>query len=47
VINTHDRPHEGDKVPNENQVKVAKIQMRDVTRTWWLAEEARLEKPIS
>jgi len=33
--------------PSENQVKVVKIQLKDVTRTWWLAEEARLEKPIS
>ena len=28
-------------------MKVAKIQLKDVARTWWLAEEARLEKPIS
>ena len=26
---------------------MVKIQLRDVARTWWLAEEARLEKPIS
>jgi len=25
---------------------VIKIQLRDVARTWWLAEEATLEKPI-
>ena len=28
-------------------MEVAKIQLKDVARTWWLAEEARLEKPIS
>jgi len=27
------------RVPDENQVKVAKLQLKDVTRTWWLAEE--------
>jgi len=26
---------------------VAIIQLRDVARTWWLAEEERLEKTIS
>ena len=28
-------------------MEVAKIQLKDVVRTWWLAEESRLEKPIS
>ena len=37
----------GARIPGENQVEVAKIQLKDVARTWWLAEEARLEKPIS
>jgi len=31
------------QIPDENQVKVIKIQLRDVARTWWLAEKARLE----
>ena len=35
------------RIPDENQVEVAKIQLGDVVRTWWLAEEARLEKPIT
>ena len=35
------------RVPDENQVEVAKIQLKDVARTWWLAEEATLEKPIT
>jgi len=35
------------RILNKNQVEVAKIQLKDVARTWWLAEEARLEKPIS
>jgi len=33
-------------IPDKNQVKVIKIQLKDVGRTWWLAEEARLERPI-
>ena len=28
-------------------MEVAKIQLKDVARTWWLAEEARLDKPIT
>ena len=35
------------RIPGENEVKVAKIQLKDGARTWWLAEEARLEKLIS
>ena len=35
------------RVPQENQVEVAKIQLKDIARTWWLAEEARLEKPVT
>ena len=35
------------RILNKNQVEVAKIQLKNVARTWWLAEEARLEKPIS
>jgi len=35
------------RIPDENQVEVAKIQLKDVARSWWLAEEARLEKPIT
>jgi len=35
------------RILGDNQVEVAKIQLKDVARTWWLAEEARLEKPIS
>jgi len=31
----------------ENQTEVAKIQQKDVARTWWLAEEARLDQPIT
>ena len=34
-------------VLEENQVEVAKIQQKDVARTWWLAEEARLDQPIT
>ena len=35
------------RIPYEYQVEVAKKQLKDVARTWWLAEEARLEKPIT
>jgi len=35
------------RVPQEDQVEVAKIQLKDIARTWWLAEEARLEKPVT
>ena len=31
------------RVPEENQVEIAKIQLKDVARTWWLAEEAKLD----
>jgi len=34
------------RIPNKNQMEVAKIQLKDVSRTRWLAEEASLEKPI-
>jgi len=26
---------------------MTKIQLKDMTRTWWLVEAARLEKPIT
>ena len=35
------------RVPAEDQVEVVKVQMTDVARTWWLAEEERLEKPVT
>jgi len=35
------------RIPDENQVKMAKIQLKDVARMWWLAEVARLKKPIT
>jgi len=28
-------------------VKLVKVQLKDVALTWWLAEEAILEKPTS
>ena len=34
-------------IPEEDQVEVTKIQLKDMARTWWLAEEARLDKPIT
>jgi len=35
------------RAPNENQVEVAKIKLKDVARTWWLAEETTPEKLIT
>jgi len=35
------------RVPEENQVEVARIQLKNVARTWWLAEEERLDQPIT
>jgi len=35
------------RVLEENQIEVAKIQLKDIARTWWLAVEARLDKPIT
>jgi len=35
------------RIPDDNQMEVAKIQLKDVAKTWWLMEEARLEKPIT
>jgi len=32
---------------NESQVDMVKIQLKDVARTSWLAEEARLEKLLT
>jgi len=34
-------------VPEENQEEVVMIQLKVIARTWWLAEEARLDKPIT
>ena len=33
--------------PDEDKVEVAMIQLKDVARTWWLVEEAKLKKPIT
>ena len=34
------------RVPEADQVEVIKVQLTDVARTWWLAEE-RLEEPVT
>lgn len=34
-------------IPDVDQVEVIKIQLTDIARTWWLAEEDRLEKPVA
>jgi len=33
--------------PDKNQMEVAKILLMDLASTWWLEEEAKLEKPIT
>ena len=35
------------RVPRDEQVEVVKVQLTDLARTWWLAEEKRLEPPIA
>lgn len=35
------------RVPDEDQVDMVKIQPTDVARIWWLAEENKLQKPIT
>ena len=35
------------RVPAEDQVEVVKVQLADMARTWWLAEEERLKRPIT
>ena len=35
------------RIPDENQVEMTKIQLKDVAKTWWLEESARLEKLIT
>jgi len=35
------------QIPDENQLEVVKIQLRDVARTWWLVYETKLEKLIT
>jgi len=35
------------QIADEDQVEVAKIQVRDVVRVWWVAEEAKLEKSFT
>lgn len=35
------------RIPPENRVDIVKIQLKDVARAWWLAEEPRLEKPVT
>ena len=33
--------------PKDEQVEVVKVQLTNVARTWWLAEEERLKPPIA
>jgi len=46
LINTIDLSKAA-RILDESQVELAKIQLKDVDKTWWLAEEARLDKAIT
>ena len=35
------------RISKADQVEVVRIQQIDMARTWWLAEEERLEQPIA
>ena len=34
-------------IPAEDQVEVVKIQLTDIARTWWLAQDEQLVKSIT
>jgi hypothetical protein len=38
---------QGVNIPEANQVKVVKVQLTNITRTWWSIEETKLQEPIS
>lgn len=38
---------EAANIPEVDQVKVIKVQLTDIARTWWLSEEAKHSGPIS
>jgi hypothetical protein len=38
---------EGANIPAADQVKVVKVQLTDVARSWWLAEEMNIEGPVT
>ena len=38
---------EGANVPEADRVKMVKLRFTDVTRTWWLTEEAKLPALIT
>jgi hypothetical protein len=38
---------EGANIPAVDQVKVVKVQLTDVARSWWLAEEMNIEGPVT
>ena len=38
---------EGANVPEVDRVKMVKLRFTDVARSWWLAEEAKLQAPIT
>ena len=44
MVDRHDWPSESNQ--SWEPVEVVEIQLKDVARTWWLIEEARLQKHI-
>ena len=38
---------QGANIPEEDQVKIVKVQLVDIARTWWAVEETKLQEPIS
>ena len=38
---------EGANIPAADQVKMVKLRLTDIARSWWLAEEAKLTEPIT
>ena len=35
------------RIPEDNQVEVIKLHIKDMAKNWWKATEATLQKPIS
>ena len=37
---------QGANIPEADQVKVVKVQLVDIDRTWWAVEETKLTEPV-
>ena len=38
---------QGANIPEAEQVKIMKVQLVDIARTWWAVEETKLTEPVS